>query len=136
MTEKLKVLRYGLFAAAFAMPATAFAENWVRVGENSNGAVFYYDADSIAFDGKTAAIWIKTDHSQDKTVKRRQSKKRNIYDCEARTVFISVIVDYDKFGRVIFSHKYSKIENPEADVVPGSIGEAYMEIACSANAAQ
>jgi hypothetical protein len=74
-------------ATALLMAATpSFAANWVYIGATNTGTVFYVDTDTMKRDGNLVTVWVKWDHSRDKTFKLRETKSRFRFDCAERTV--------------------------------------------------
>lgn len=90
----------GVMSLALVPIAPAFAANWVYLAESTSNAVYYYDSETIRRSGNQVTVWVKGDHSRDKTVKMRESKARYRYDCAERTSTLLQLVDYYPDGKI------------------------------------
>ena len=129
------VRRFGLVMACLTpfWGASALAANWIYVAANEVGTVFYYDADTIQRSGTQVTVWMKWDHSRDKTAKERERKGRSRYDCEQRTeTLLNSTVYYPNGQNRSFTWEaYDQSARP---VVPDTVGEAILETVCAATA--
>lgn len=117
-----------LSVSLLTVPANA--ATWIYVGEGANGAVHYYDAESLRRSGNQVTVWTKTDYSQDRTTEWREDKTRVKYDCAERSYVNLDMVVYHPSGKVeIFNAPQP--ERPLQSVVPDSIGETKMKTACA-----
>ena len=93
MTKSIGTATLLCVACLALMPtAPAYAANWVYVTISDSNAVWYYDSDTIQRSGNQVSVWLKIDHSRDKTVKHRESKGRYRLDCEMTTNTLLQIV--------------------------------------------
>lgn len=115
----------------FGLPAAA--ANWVYVTKSANGSVYYYDADTVQRSGDLITAWEKSDHSNDKTKKERESKDRYRYDCSNRTSTLLNSINYYPDG-ASKSFTWENYEQKNEPVIPETIGEAILEAVCAATA--
>jgi hypothetical protein len=129
------VRRFALAMAGLAtfLGTPVAAASWVYVGENSNGAVIYYDADTIQRSGDQITVWTKWNHSRNRTVRYREAKNRDRFDCEERTITLIAYTNYYPDGKVETFNipTYGQEDDP---VTPESIGETILETVCAATA--
>ena len=109
--------------------APAFAVNWIYVDADADNTVVYYDADTIQRSGDQVLVWVRYDHSRDKTEKARETKVRAIYDCAARTFISRAAITYFPNGNVD-TFEVPSYQQRSFSVVPGSIAEALLEAVC------
>ncbi len=118
-------------AACFAlMPiAPAYAANWVYVATNTNKADWYYDSDTIRRFGNQITVWVKIDHSRNKTVKYRETLVRYRYDCADRTSTALQLTDYYPDGKNE-TFIWETYEQEEQAVAPETVIEGVLEAVC------
>ncbi len=123
-----------LIAAALLLAASpAFAANWVYVTTDTDGTVYYYDADTVQRSGNQVTVWEKWDHSRDKTIKERERKRQYQYDCAESTSTLLHSIIYYPDGTVR-SVAYKTYEQEADPIVPDTIGAVGFEAVCSATA--
>ena len=123
-----------IVAAALIMAATpAFAVDWVYVSADSNGTIYYYDADTIRRSGSQVTVWEKEDASRNKTVKYREQKIQSQFSCSDRTYRLLSFVTYYPDGKRN-SYSLDTYEQKVEAIPPDTIGEARLEAVCSATA--
>ena len=130
----MKIIKRTALVVAFCVllpTLPAYAANWVYVVTDPDNAVVYYDSDTLQRTGDEVIVWVKWDHSRDKTVKERESKDRAIYDCSAGTRTVLSIWDYFPNGEVN-SIEYKPSEQTAKSVPPDSMGETIMQAVCAA----
>jgi hypothetical protein len=109
--------------------APAFAENWVYVTESSSNADWYYDSDTIRRSGNQITVWVKVDHSRDKTVKYRMALNRYRCDCAERTTSLLEWTDYYPDGKTD-TVTVETYRQKEVAARPGSVMEDMLEAVC------
>jgi hypothetical protein len=121
-----------LLAALIALLLAAtpvFAAEWVRTGESYNNAISYYDAETIRRFGKEVEVWIKEDHSRDKTVKYRETKTHLRYNCVLRTFTVYEHIEYSKNGEPLAWIVSADRQRP-SKILPNSHGELMLKLLC------
>ncbi len=119
----------GVVCLALMPIAPAYAVNWIYVDADADNTVLYYDADTIQRSGDQVLVWVRYDHSRNKTEKARETKVRAIYDCAARTFISRAVIRYFPNGNVEPFEVPSYQQRPFS-VVPGSIAETLLEAVC------
>jgi hypothetical protein len=119
----------GVICCALMPIAPAYAANWVYLATNRNGAVFYYDSDTIRRSGNQVTFWRKDDHSRNKTVKQRETKARWRYDCAMRTYTLLQLTNYYADGK-LETFTWDAYEQKENAVTPDTVGEDILEAVC------
>jgi hypothetical protein len=119
----------GVVCLALIPIAPVYAANWIFVNTNKDGAVFYYDSDTIQRSGNRVTIWEKTDYSRDKTTNYRQTITRYRYDCAERTSTLLQGTAYYPDGKSE-TFVYNNYEQKEYALPPDSVGETMLEAVC------
>jgi hypothetical protein len=113
-----------------ALPvAPVYAANWVYVVTSAKNTDYYYDADTLQRSGDQVTVWLRLDHSRDKTKKQRESKDWYRYNCVKRTFTLLYTVNYYPDGKSV-SFSYDTYEQRVNPVVPGSLAEDLLEVIC------
>lgn len=127
---KLKCLAIGL---CLIEPTAAKASDWRFVTISAVNSIIYVDRDSVRdnkdYSGTTKIAWFKTNDSQNKTVRYRESKTLYHFKCATSEMKIVQWVEYRADGSV----SYSSPPNPFSSftaAVPDTIGYAMLEAAC------
>jgi len=120
------------FSAA-SLATTAFAANWVYVGEAETGTIVFYDFDTIQRSGNHVTVWQKKDYSLNKAVKLREIRERMRYDCAERTSTQLNGVGYYPDGRNQYFNNETWQQTVEP-VVPQTMGEATLNKVCAVTA--
>lgn len=121
-------------ATALIMAATpAFAANWIYNATSPNGAVYYYDSDTILRSRNQVTVWEKHDFSRDKTTKKSETRARYRYDCAERTSTLLQLSNYYPDGKNE-SFIWNTSEQEERGVIPDSFAEKMLEAVCEATA--
>lgn len=117
---------------ALASAGAAHAE-WVKVGTSGSGAVWSMDAARIRTVGGHRQAWVQIDYSQDRSVAYRRSINLFSLDCSARTSRLLSYVTYDSYGKLINSETQPDYGSGVGydPVVPDSMGEAVLTVACA-----
>lgn len=119
-------------AAALVLAATpAFAANWVYMTTDVNGTDYYYDADTIQRSGNQVTVWLKWDHSSDKTVKERRKTSRHRFDCAERTGTLLDVIIYYPDG-TSKSATWEAYEQEAELIAPDTLGEDRLLTVCAA----
>lgn len=77
-----------------------------------------------------SSIWIKMDHSNDRTEKLRSTLLLYAVDCHMGGSRLRQSIGYMPDGRVAYSRNYSKGDNDYVVAAPGSSGEAIVNYVC------
>ena len=112
---------------------TAQAE-WVEFSTSNKGSL-YYDSERIVYmlDEKVT-IWGKIAINEAAWGKPRlenyaYSVSKNVFNCASEQYNVMSYHEYSIDNKLLISRKYTAEEQPN-DVLPGSIAEALMKIAC------
>jgi hypothetical protein len=101
---------------------------WLSAGSSATGAKYAISAEEIFnASSRTVTTWIRGDFSRDKTVPYRSSMEKITFFCDNKTMTHGTTVYYRADQTVLnqLSAKYSA-----DDVVPGTVGEVWLELAC------
>ena len=120
----------GVMSLALVPIAPAFAANWVYVDKNVDGAVHYYDADTLQRSGDEVTIWDKVDHSRDATTKLRSTTALIRYFCSRRTYTLISYTVYYANGK-IESASWSPNQQTETYIAPDTIAESKLKAVCN-----
>jgi hypothetical protein len=107
---------------------------WVKFGTNNEGPL-YYDSEKIVYmlDGKVS-IWeriVLNETNRGKPIPENYtySVVKNVFNCSSKQYNVMSHYEYSIDNRYLISHKFPAEEQPD-DVLPGTIAEALMKIAC------
>jgi hypothetical protein len=126
MTHRKSV---GVLCAILACIAgTAKAASWLEVGISKTGSKIALDVESLQRSNSKVSVWLKYDHTSDKSEQARESKQFVRYDCKARTVKIMSTIKYDATGTPVFSDDGAFAN--ETPVIPESIGDFVFKVVC------
>ena len=127
----------------FVGPGTsAFAANWVDIAGNNEVTVFI-DTDSIRRNGTRVKTWLKWQWIKEQDIpnsyppKRYLSEKQlQVSDCQRRTLAIAQGVRYSNAEGtdVIDSYAVEERKWQFTEVVPETIGETIVRVACKPSA--
>lgn len=121
---------FAVVAASVGWPAAA--QTWQRYARTSAGTVLYLDADSVRRSGDIAHVWVRQDHSLDRTVSHRETKVLWALNCVDQTQALISYVDYGANGTVTRSYTNRSYEIRYDPIVPGSLGHTLFEQVCAA----
>jgi hypothetical protein len=122
-----------IFAALFSLFGTsAFASSWNYLLTISNDDMeYFFDAESVNKTKEVVNLWAKTvqtDKAQDDgSWSVAYNWKLN---CAKRTIQLMGWSTYDSTGKFIKSYSTPNTENP---VIPDSVGESVLKVACMAD---
>lgn len=127
----MRVVQFGVGLAIFLPSAPAAAE-WIPIGTSVNEATWLMDADRVKVVSGKVQAWIKVDHSKDRTVTWRESKRLISFDCNADKFRMLSFVNYDSYGKVVASKNYSDYGYGIGyePVIPDSMIETASKLAC------
>lgn len=130
MTQRL--IWKGIACALLATSVPASAANWVDVGEDVDGAVWYVDQSSLRISGSIRYVWVQIDSSADESVDHWRSKKHYKVNCSNQTMRVLSILRYDAQSKLLSSQNQTDYTtgigmNP---VAPETMGDAVMRAAC------
>ena len=131
MRRSLKALLPGLLLGVWCIAADAATWYYFN-GSATQSAVYFFDKDTVTRQGDGVTLWVKYVRDMAGPSDREGSYSttyRVTYSCSRRTSRITTVSAYDKLG------VFLRTTGPfvEDDVVPESIGEAVLTVACSKN---
>lgn len=133
---KLLSIRLGAAVAAaivFNAAAVTHAE-WSPLTSASDGTVYSIDPDRVRTVGGRRQVWLKGDHSQDRTERARSSMTLLSIDCSASTIRTLVENKYDSYGKTISSRSNTDYGVGYNPITPETIGEDVARSVCPAEA--
>lgn len=113
----------------------AHAANWIYVTTSAKKAHYHVDATSIKerqtrLSGVIRLAWFKVDHSEDKSVKQRESKHLFHFKCARGEMTLVQFADYDAGGNLIDSGSFSELTGFEA-AIPDTVGYTLLSTVCN-----
>jgi hypothetical protein len=125
----MKALKFTISALALAISSVAAAENLIRIGEDVDGTIIYFDMDTVkkSSDGHIN-VWGINDTSKDKTLKSSTIKVLLKINCSNTTLQRLYSANYDANGRIISSGSF---DEPPKPAIPGTAGYAMVEAVCA-----
>lgn len=105
-----------------------WSHDWLVFGESSTGSEWMVRGIKLGGGAVGSELWVKIDHSHDRTTKARISMALLWIDCDDRKIGQRSFVEYAPNGAVLSS---SDDEHPQmSPAVPESMGEALLEVVC------
>jgi hypothetical protein len=107
---------------------------WVKFGTNNEGSL-YYDSEKIVYmlDGKVSIkekiVLNEANRGNPSPENYAYSVAKNVFNCASGQYKVISHHEYSINNKLLISHKYSAEDQPN-DVLPGTIAEALMKIAC------
>jgi len=89
---------------------------------DSDGSIWFLDADSVRGTRQSRQGWVTVDHSQDKTLPQRTSKTLYLVDCATTGTRELSFVAYDANGRVLSTSDSKPEEAATKYFPPDSVG--------------
>ncbi len=140
-TKMKKVI---LFLVAIFIANSAFSQSdstndltpkWIPiVAAQMQGSKWYYRSDAVSQNEDGVKIWVKNDRDvlewYGKKYKHVSREDLTIMDCSRRRMFILTTIIYNSKGSAVASHMDTKDTGKWLDVVPDTISEAILNIAC------
>ena len=139
MAENNSCLRcFAIGFALFSVPTSALASDWRYLGTGTTGTIVLVDIESvrelpeirIRRPFPVMQIWVKMDHSKDKTVAYREQKVLWRYNCTDESGMIASYVTYGSSGRVLQSDSFEDYDFRYSPATPDTMKYAIMEFAC------
>lgn len=100
---------------------------WLEYTSSGSGTVYYFNIQSVRHYSDRIEVWIKMDHSKDRTTKARSSKMRYEVKCDSQTIRVLQAVENDASGSVLSS---SDTPDPPVRIVPETVGSALHHRMC------
>lgn len=119
---------FAVAIAAFAAPTNAAV--WRHLTTNDPGGAVYYDASSIRRVGNNVRLWIKVDHSRDRSTRVRLTLELWSYNCDARTTLAISSYNYLPDGTVLSQRTLYDDPADYTPVIPESVAETAMQMVC------
>lgn len=107
---------------------------WVKFGANKEGSL-YYDSESIIYmlGGRVSIreknVLNEANRENPNPEDYAYSVARNIFNCALKQYNVMSHHEYSIDNKLLISHEFQAEEQPN-DVIPGTIAEALMKIAC------
>lgn len=110
--------------------SAAIAEDLVVYSTDDSGTYYYYYADTIRRNpDNTVEVWVKSDHSKDKTVSWRTSKDKLRINCSNETYGLEASYEYGADGTIMDSQVF---DYPNMrPIVPESVMNILRDKLCS-----
>lgn len=148
----MKRILLGLVAVFIAQPILAGQENWtkvveerqgygppvtggdwVRLGADDGGSIFFIDRSSIRRKGPYLTAWEKQDHRADPSVNSREALVLHLFDCPAKSAAMMEVHVYRADGShegYIFTDAAKQLK----PVKPDTIGKPQLDYVCAQGA--
>ncbi|MEA3031850.1 MAG: hypothetical protein QOG13_3175 [Sphingomonadales bacterium] len=123
-------MRVLLLAALATVATPAEAADWRYLTANAVGGQVYYDATSIQRTGNKARLWIRVDHSRDRSTRAREVRELWSYDCGAQTTLALSSISYLPNGAILAQRVLADDPFDYTPVIPESIAETAMRLVC------
>lgn len=127
----------GVVAAAILLQAASIAHaEWRPITSAGDGTVYSIDPERIRTVGGRRQVWMKGDHSRDRTERTRSSMALDSIDCSAFTMRTLAENKYDSYGKTISTRTnpdYGVGYNP---ITPETIAENVAKLVCGAEGGQ
>lgn len=127
-------MKTGIFLSALLslFGASAFASEWNSfLSVKNDNAEFFFDAESVNKTKDSVTLWVKT---VQKSLPHDDGSWSTAYNwqmnCQKRTIKLLSRSTYDSANKLIKSSSGSGSEN---SVVPDSVGEGILKVACMAD---
>jgi hypothetical protein len=107
---------------------------WVKFGTNNEGPL-YYDSEKIVYmlDGKVSIrekiVLNEANRGKPSPGNYAYSVAKNVFNCSSKQYNVMSHHEYSNDNKHSISHKFPAEEQPN-NVLPGTIAEALMKIAC------
>jgi hypothetical protein len=113
-----------------AAPARA---DWLPVGTSTNDSIWFMDGGRVKSSGGKVHAWVKIDHSKDRSVTWRESKRLFSFDCTTEKYKMLSYVNYDTYGKVVASQSFSDSSYGIGyePIIPESMVETIGDVACA-----
>jgi hypothetical protein len=83
-----------------------YAANWIHLGENTDGSIFFIDRSSLQRDGDTATFWMRVNYKERREQNELSVKYQQIINCRRRERIVRYVMahdDIDNRGHLISS---------------------------------
>lgn len=120
---------WALDNAGFGVDVTPDGRLWANlnaVGQEDDYAILITDV--LKSDGKYPTAWIRGYHKRNPKVSYRTTMTRYSFHCADRTMWTMFYSEYSAEGKQTLSREGSRYQ--ASTIVPGTIGEHWMEVAC------
>ena len=128
MKVKAITIMLGILLSSFAQA------EWVKFGTNNEGSL-YYDSEKIVYmlDGKVSIkekiVLNEANRGKHSPENYAYSVAKNVFNCSSEQYNVMSHHEYSIDNKLLISHKFP-VEDQPIDVLPGTIAEALMKIAC------
>lgn len=121
-----------LVATSALLSSTVAHADWFEIGTSSNNSVWMVDFERMKVISGKVQVWVKADHSKDRTINYRQSMRMFSFDCKQSKVRLLSSVTYDSYGKVVSSNTYPDYSYGTGyePITPESMLEEVSKVAC------
>lgn len=123
MKKIFRILCITFFLMIFTMTAGAAHWKWITFTKDF---VVYYDRDSVSMKNGIIDVWVKNHYPNPKN-NVSNTIGHGCFHLNNKTARVLSITDYEKNGKVIYSHLCDKYESEYQPLIPGTIGWTIME---------
>ena len=88
-----KVLAFAFSFCMVTLPT--YAANWVYVGENTSGNIYFIDKSSLQKDRNSVTFWYKVNFKQRSSQGDLSEKNQYTFNCHRREMIFRYITTYD-----------------------------------------
>lgn len=125
--------------AALPMPATAQSQavgpdTWTLTARTASGSLWFLQYKDINRGGPYVTVWIKIDHTFDKTQKARISMTKVKFDCAGDTSETYSLIEYGPDGSTMYHWDSGGYSGRTENLIPGSVAEIVKRSACAETA--
>ncbi len=101
---------------------------WLEYSTSGTGSIYYYNIKSQRNLNDRIEVWVKIDHSKDRTVKARETKHLYEVYCKDQKIRPMQQIEYDAAGKVLAS-----FDEPSDSkrVIPETVGSDLWDTMCS-----
>lgn len=126
-----------LSLALLSTPA-ALQADWKQIGSTVDDSVYFMDPERIKVVGTKKHVWVKVDHSRDRSVTYRESMRLLSFDCDKQQSKLLYYNSTDSYGKSVKSQNFPDYGSSigYSPIVPDSIGETISRLACYDPASQ
>ena len=107
-------------------------KEWASIGRDSTGSIWLLRRMDWNSTSTMKVLWVKVDHTADKTVHSRTSMYRFVVRCQYNTLGIANLTEYAANGSVLSNFKDSFGDGASGSpVIPDTMGEALLQRVCT-----
>lgn len=119
--------------AALVACAGAYADEWIRIAESTDGTKVYLRVGAEVKRGSQWLVWTKAVPPKEAKREWAEAISLQVVDCEAKVMGVQTRHEYDKNGKVIWSGSDTPRLEP---AIPDTVGEMVLRATCKILAAR